>query len=98
MMKITIESTTKTVKIGEVDCRVWEGKTEQGVRLVAFISGIMARKGEDVSLFESERKQLRAPSGEAAGLPDRLSPPAPQRQGRVETCEARERHSPQTNS
>lgn len=73
LVKITIESTAKIVQLNGVNRRVWEGKTEPGIQMIAFIPGIVARKGEDVALFEAERSQLREPSAEVAAIPARLS-------------------------
>lgn len=36
-MKITLESTSQIVQFNGVNCRVWEGQTESGIPLHAFI-------------------------------------------------------------
>ena len=66
-MKITIESTPNVVKLTgptglEIECRVWEGETERGVKVQCLITRIAALKSEDLSQFELELKEMRAPS------------------------------------
>jgi hypothetical protein len=61
-MKITIESTTKIVNASGVDCRVWEGATETGVKVQCLIPRIAALAGEDLSQFEAELQEQRPPS------------------------------------
>jgi hypothetical protein len=56
-MKITIESTTKIIKANGIDCRVWEGTTERGVKLQALIPRIAALGDQDLSQFESELQE-----------------------------------------
>lgn len=53
-MIITIESTTKVVKLNGIDCRVWEGQTVSGVKVHCFIPRIAAKDDQDLSQFESE--------------------------------------------
>jgi hypothetical protein len=77
-MKITIESTTKLVTLkpimgsAGVECRVWEGATEAGIRVVAWIPRIAVADGQDVTQFEAELKEMRAPSAEAEAIPLRM--------------------------
>lgn len=71
-MKITIESTKKIVKANGIDCRVWEGISERGVRVVVLIPRIAVVEGQDVSQFEQELAEQRAPSVDAACFPLRL--------------------------
>jgi hypothetical protein len=71
-MKITIESTTKTVFLDGVQCRVWEGATERGVPIHCFIPRVAVKNGEDMSQFEAELKEQRAPSFEVAAIPLRM--------------------------
>ncbi len=60
-MKITIESTTEIVTLNGVQCRVWEGQTEAGVKVQALI-----HKEQDLSQFDRELQEMRAPTGERA--------------------------------
>ena len=71
-MKITIASTTKIVTMNNIQCRVWEGKTEGGVEVHAFIPRIAAREGQDLSQFERELEEQLAPSEAVAAIPLRL--------------------------
>ena len=64
-MKITIESTTQIVRADGVDCRVWEGVTERGVRVQCLIPRITAKADEDLAQFEAELKECRPPSASA---------------------------------
>jgi hypothetical protein len=71
-MKITIESTTKIVALNGLDCRVWEGQTEQGVAIHCFIPRISVNEGLDTAQFEAELQEQRKPSIDVAGLPARM--------------------------
>ena len=77
-MKITIESTTKIVQVKRgwsqdfIDCRVWEGETEHGVKVTCLIPSIAAAKDADLSQFEAELKEHRAPSADLAAWPLRM--------------------------
>lgn len=62
-MKITIESTSKVVELDGQPARVWEGKTERGVTVVAFIPRITPLDG-DPEEFEADLLETRAPSAE----------------------------------
>jgi hypothetical protein len=65
-MKITLESTTKIVTLetatGHVPARLWEGVTESGIPVHAFITRIAVHKDLDASQFERELEEQRAPS------------------------------------
>jgi hypothetical protein len=71
-VKITIESTSKVVKLDGIDCRVWEGETEGGVKIHAFIPRIGAADDQDLSQFEAELEEMRAPSAAVQMYPVRL--------------------------
>ena len=76
-MKITIESTTKIVKIElshgqSVECRVWEGVSARGVKVQCLIPRIAVALGEDNSQFEAELQEQRAPSAEVSAFPARM--------------------------
>ena len=70
-MKMTIESTTRVVKANGVDCRVWEGVTERGIKVQALIPRVAAMADQDLSQFEAELSETRPPSG-AAYFPLRM--------------------------
>ena len=70
-MRVTLESTTRTVEIvaasGErIPARVWEGKTDKGIRCYALITRIAVHKDDDAGEFEQDLREQRAPSAEAA--------------------------------
>ena len=71
-MKITIESTTKIVTADGVPCRVWEGTTETGIRVQALIPRIAVSAGEDISQFQKELEEQKAPSPEIEAWPLRM--------------------------
>jgi hypothetical protein len=71
-MTITISSTTKVVSLDGVQCRVWEGETDGGVKLHCFIPRVAVLEGQDVSQFEAELAVQRAPSTEVEAIPLRL--------------------------
>jgi hypothetical protein len=61
-MKISIESTSKTVEINGVPARVWEGKSERGVPVICFVTRIAVDRGGDCAQFEAELTEHRPPS------------------------------------
>lgn len=71
-MKITIESTSKTVTLSGVPARVWEGHTESGIAVHCFITRVGVRDDQDVSQFEQELAETRAPSAEVEAIPLRM--------------------------
>jgi hypothetical protein len=71
-MKITIENTTKIVTASGVQCRVWEGTTESGIKVQALIPRIAVAAGEDTSQFQKELEEQAAPSPEIEAWPLRM--------------------------
>jgi len=80
-MKMTIESTTKVVSISQrtssalesgIQCRVWEGVTQRGVKVYCLIPRIAVALGEDHTQFEAELEQQPAPSAEVSAFPMRM--------------------------
>lgn len=71
-MKITLESTTRIVRASGIECRVWEGVTERGVKIQALIPRIAVEDGEDMSQFEEELRERRAPTAEVQAFPLRM--------------------------
>lgn len=61
-MKITLESTSQIVQCNGINCRVWEGTTDSGARLTAFIVRVAVDPEDDASEFERELQVQRAPS------------------------------------
>jgi len=71
-MKITLENTTKIVELNGIPARLWEGKTETGIEVHAFITRIAVKKDADCSQFEKELKEQKVPSPDVAAIPLRL--------------------------
>lgn len=77
-MMITVTSTTKIVKIKTdglcdgIDCRVWEGKTEAGVKVQCLILRIAAEDTEDLTQFERELSERAHPSPTVNMWPRRM--------------------------
>jgi hypothetical protein len=78
-VKITIESTSRTILVKTsalsdgMLCRVWEGETASGIKVMALIPRISPNgKDQDISQFEAELIEQRAPSAEVAAIPLRL--------------------------
>jgi hypothetical protein len=71
-MKMTIESTTRIVNAGGIDCRVWEGVTERGVRVQALIPRVAALADQDLSQFEAELSEQKPPSAATQAFPLRM--------------------------
>jgi hypothetical protein len=68
-MKITIESTSKIVQLNDVKARVWEGETESGIKVHAFITRIACDKKADSVQFEKELLEQKAPSADIEAYP-----------------------------
>lgn len=71
-MKITIESTTKRVELNGVPARIWEGHTESGIAVHAYITRIAVHKDDDASEFERELQEQRKPSADVQVIPLRM--------------------------
>lgn len=77
-MKIIIESTTKFVELqtamSRVPARVWEGTTDKGVKVVAFITRIASPETENQEEFQRELEETphTTPSPEVQAFPLRL--------------------------
>lgn len=71
-MKITIESTSKVVMLNGVPARIWEGYTEGGVAMHAYVIRVAVSNGADTSEFERDLQEHAAPSPEMQGIPLRM--------------------------
>lgn len=75
-MKITAESTTKIVDLiidgSRVPARIWEARTDGGVRCHIYVTRIAVANGEDHEQFERELVECKAPMAEIAAIPMRL--------------------------
>lgn len=71
-MKVILENTDKIVELNGVPARVWEGETDSGIKVHAFITRIAVHKSEDTSQFERELQEQKAPSAEVKAIPFRM--------------------------
>lgn len=77
-MKITIENTNKIVMLKPdplldgIPARIWEGTTESGIKVILFVTRIMAPAEADLSQFNAQLEKCSAPSAEAEAIPLRL--------------------------
>ena len=74
-MRMTLENTSKIVELNGVPARIWEGCTESGIPVVAFVTRVAVAEGqaaEAYAEFERELRATRPPSAEAAAIPARL--------------------------
>ena len=71
-MRVNLESTTKIVELNGVPARIWEGTTESGIRVHAFVTRIAAPEDADLTQFEAELKEQRKPSADVQSIPLRL--------------------------
>lgn len=70
-MRATLESTSKVVTVDGVPARVWEGTTERGVTIVAFVTRVTPLDG-DPTEFEEDLLKVAAPSEVVRFWPERL--------------------------
>lgn len=72
-MKVNLISTTKliTLEIGgaSVPARIWEGHTDSGIPVHAYITRIAAAEGLDHSQFERELQACEKPTAAIAAIP-----------------------------
>jgi len=77
-MKITIQSTSEIVQIrtaefaDSIACRLWEGKTESGIKVQCLIPRIAALQTENLEEFERELQKMQAPSEGIRAFPLRM--------------------------
>lgn len=71
-MRITLENTSKIVELNGIPARIWEGRTESGIQIHAFITRVAVRNDADCSEFERDLQETRAPSPAVAALPTKL--------------------------
>jgi hypothetical protein len=72
-MKLIIESTSKVVELNGVPARIWEGKTESGIKVHCFITRVAHDKDETrTEQFRQELQETRTPSTEMQAYPLRL--------------------------
>lgn len=71
-MKIEIESTSKIVELDGVPARIWEGKSQNGVKVICFITRIAVENEAEQQEFLNELFEQRPPSAAAEAFPLRL--------------------------
>jgi hypothetical protein len=75
-MKINIESTTKRVDLvvdgSSIPARIWEGHTESGIPVHAYITRIAVHNSENHAQFERELQECRKPSVDVQAIPLRM--------------------------
>jgi hypothetical protein len=71
-MKVQLQSTTQTLTLNGVPARVWEGTTEAGIPVVAFISRVAVREGHDASEFERDLQECAPPTHDLGPIDMRL--------------------------
>lgn len=68
-MKITVESTSRIVTLNGVMARIWEGTTESGIAVTAFVTCVAVKAdtpADALRQFEDELQECRPPSEEVA--------------------------------
>lgn len=71
-MEITLRPTTKIVTVNGVETRIWEGQTDKGVRLDAYIVRVRVSLLLDQSEFEASLQNAIPPSEDVSAIPLRL--------------------------
>lgn len=74
-MKLTLENTTKIIEFNGLPARVWEGTTETGIKVHAFITRVAVDQNEPpevIDLFRRELQEMKAPSPEVEAIPLRM--------------------------
>jgi hypothetical protein len=63
-MTLTITNTTQIVTINGIPARVWEGVSENGIRVQCLITRIAVHNNDDCAQFEKELTEQAAPRSE----------------------------------
>ena len=74
-MKIKLESTTKVVEVNGIPARIWEGETESGIKVHAFINRVAVHKDESPEVhnqFKTELQECKQPSSDVTAYPLRM--------------------------
>ncbi|MGC1781237.1 MAG: hypothetical protein WA708_01825 [Acidobacteriaceae bacterium] len=76
-MKVQLESTTKVVEFttkdgGTCQARIWEGVTESGIPVHAYVTRIAVGEDEDTGQFERELTECAKPSAAIEAIPLRM--------------------------
>lgn len=62
-MRITVDSTTRIVIANGIECRIWQGESQRGIRVQLMVPRIAADAGQDQSEFEAELIENIPPRG-----------------------------------
>lgn len=72
-MNIQLHSTTKIVQLktteGTMPARIWEGVTEKGIPIHAYITRVAVQKDLDASELEKELQEHEPPSVDIQNIP-----------------------------
>ena len=80
-MIVTLKSTTKIVSLrsrsegslpGEMPARIWEGTTDSGIKVHAYITRIACAEGENQEMFQRDLLACTPPSKEIEAIPMRM--------------------------
>jgi hypothetical protein len=71
-MKVTLTSTDKIVHLNGVPARIWQGTTENGVELHAYITRVAVVHDADATEFERDLQECEAPRADLGAIPLRL--------------------------
>lgn len=71
-MRMTVDSTSKMITVNGIPARIWEGTTEKGSRVVAFVMRVTAM-GEDDGEFVRDLLEVVAESPDVGVFPDRVT-------------------------
>ncbi len=71
-MKLTLKNTTKIVDLNGVPARIWQGQTDSGIPVVAYITRVQVSKDADCEQFSRELQETAAPRADVQAIPMRL--------------------------
>ena len=74
-MKMTVTSTGKIVEFNGLPARVWEGVTERGVPVLAFVTRVAVPESvgpQELAVFELELAEQTPPSPAVEAWPARM--------------------------
>jgi hypothetical protein len=72
-MRVNLENTSKIVEVNGIPCRIWEGWTDSGIEVHAYVTRIAVSAEEKrFEEFEAELRETRPPSAGVAAIPLRL--------------------------
>lgn len=75
-MRVQLESTDRIVTLNvngvDVPARIWQGETEHGVAVYAYVTRVMVSNADDHAEFERDLLEAVAPRPVVAALPWRM--------------------------